>query len=702
MKKTIIALGLATVMASCSSKNISSNANPLLTESKLDFGAPDFAAIRSEHFLPAFEEGMKQHLSEIKAIADNQEKPNFENTIVAMQKSGQLLNRTSEIFFGLAGAHATDSIRAIEEEIAPKLSAHSDSINLNTKLFNRIKTVYEHERAILQGEDARLLEEVYQGFVRNGANLNNQDKLQLTDINRRLTELENKFDNQIKDGVVASAVHILSADSLKGLSKENIAQAKADAQAAGKDGYLITLQNTTKHPYLAELDNREVRHKLFEASIKRNELGDQYDTQQTIKDIALLRAKKARLLGKENYASWTLQDQMAKEPQHVELFIRNLVKAYLPKAQEDTKELEAFAQTLEGNSFHLEAWDWDYYAEKLRKSKFDINENDLKPYFHLDSVVKNGIFYMAKQLYNIDFIERNDLPVYAEGVKIYDVLNQNKERIALFYTDYYRRATKGGGAWMSNWVSQSHLLGKRPIIYNVCNFAPPINREATLLNMDEVLTVFHEFGHALHGIFANQKYEKLSGTNVARDFVEMPSQFHEHWATDPAVIKNYAKHYKTGAPMPQELIDRLRKAATFNQAYALGENIAAVILDMAWHTLTPESNIEDVRKFEEDALAHFGMVNKLIPPRYKSTYFSHSMGGDYSAGYYSYLWSEVLDNNIYDWFKAHGGLTAKNGARFKELILSKGNSEDLNAIFKEMTGLNEPDVKSLMRAKGLQ
>lgn len=703
MKKIMLTLGLATIVAACGGGAKGSlEDNPLVKESTLEYGAPDFSVIKPEHFMPAFKEGMKQHLAEIDAIVNNTAEPTFENTLVAMQKAGLLLDRTSQVFFGLAGAHATDSIRAIEEEVTPLLAAHTDAINLNEKLFARIKTVYEKEMSSLKGEDARLLQIVYDGFVRNGANLNAEQKEQLKKINAELANLQNKFNNLVKDGSAAAAILVTSKDSLAGLSPESLAQAEADAKAAGKTGYLLNIQNTTKQALLSELDNREMRRRLLEASMTRNEKGDEFDTQQVVKDITRLRAEKAKLLGENTFAAWGLKNQMAQKPENVQNFIKNLADAYRPKAAADAKELEDFAKQTEGPDFKLESWDWEYYAEKLRKAKYDLNENDTKPYFALDSVVKNGIFYMAKQLYGVDFKERTDLPVYADGVKVYDVIDKDGKKMAIFYTDYYRRPTKSGGAWMSNWVEQSHLLGRHPVVYNVCNYAPPVNGQPTLLNMDETITLFHEFGHGLHGLFANQKYQTLSGTNVSRDFVEMPSQFHEHWATDPAVMGNYAKHYKTGEPMPQALVEKMKAAAKFNQAYALGENIAAVVVDLSWHLRTANDEVNNVAEFERKALESYGMLNSQIPPRYKSTYFRHSMGGGYSAGYYAYLWAEVLDNNTYDWFKANGGLTPENGQRLRDIILSRGNSEDLNVIFKEMTGLDKPNIESLMKARGLQ
>lgn len=706
MKKLIITLGLAAMLAACQGEkksNSSLEGNPLLIENTLEFGAPAFDQIRPEHFMPAFVEGMRQHLAEIDSIVNNLEVPTLENTLVPLQRAGLLLERTSTVFSGLAGANATDEIRKIEEEVTPLLTKHSDAIALNDRLFQRVKTVYEQQMHELEGEDARLLEITYNDFVKQGANLTAEGKEQLKKVNEELSILTTKFNNLVKDGTQAAGILVDTEAELDGLSPASIAQAKQDAEQAGHIGkYLLNIQNTTRSAYLPELNNRDLRRRLLEASMMRGERGDANDTRQIVLDITRLRAEKARILGFDNYASWGLKDQMASKPEHVYSFIHKLVEAYAPKAQADAADLEAFARKTEGPDFKLEAWDWDYYAEKLRKQRYDLDENDIKPYFALDSVVKNGLFFVAKQLYGVDFVERHDLPVYADHVKVYDLLDEKGDKIAIFYTDYYRRPTKSGGAWMSNWVEQSHLLGRKPVVYNVCNYAPPVGGEPTLLNMDEVTTLFHEFGHGLHGLFADQKYTKLSGTSVARDFVEMPSQFHEHWATHPEVLRNYAKHYKTGEPIPAELVERMNAAAKFNQAYALGENIAAVVIDMAWHMRDGQSEVSDVAKFESEALKNMGMLNTQIPPRYRSTYFRHSMGGGYSAGYYAYLWAEVLDNNTYDWFLENGGFTRENGQRLRDLILSRGNSKDLNVIFQDMTGLSEPKIESLMKARGLK
>ncbi len=703
VKKTILSLAVLGMLTSCGGDNGTSKTNPLMEKSTLAYQAPDFSKIKAEHFLPAFKAGMAEQLSEIDSIVANPEAPSFENTIVALEKSGRLLSRTSMTFYGLSGAHGTDEIRKVQTEVTPLLSEHQDKISLNDKLFQRIKAVYENEKDSLQGEDARLLEVTYKNFVSQGANLSKEDKDKLKAINSELAVLTNEFGDKVQDATLAASPIIEDSTRLKGLSAEAIAQAKADAEEAGHKGkYMLTLLNFTRSPLLSQLDDRELRRELVEASLSRGLKGDKNDTQDLVLKITKLRAEKAALLGYPNYASWSMSDQMAERPEVVVELMNKLVAAYLPKAKADAQMLEEFAQKTEGKDFKLEAWDWDYYAEKLRKEKFDIDEAALKPYFVLDSVLQNGVFYMANRLYGLTFKERTDLPVYLEGVRTFDVLDKDGKQLALFYGDYHRRPTKRGGAWMSNWVDQSHLFGTIPVIYNVCNFSPATkDGEPVLLNMDEVETMFHEFGHALHGFFANQKYPSLSGTAVSRDFVEMPSQFHEHWVLNPEVLKNYAKHYQTGEAIPDALVEKLKASRQFNQAYALGENIAAVVIDLDWHLIDKETNVTSVADFERKALEKYNMLNAQIPPRYSSNYFRHSMEGGYSAGYYSYLWSEILDNNIYDWFEANGGLTRENGEDFRAKILSQGNSKKLMQIFQDLTGQEKPKVESLMKARGI-
>ena len=679
----------------------STKENPLLTESTLDYQAPDFSKIRPEHFVPAIEEGIRIQLAEIDSITSNTATPTFENTVLAYEKSGRLLARATSILSGLVGADGTEELQKIDEETTPMLSAHHDALLLNEKLFARIKAVYD-QRSSLQGEDLRLTEVLYDQFVHEGALLSAADKEALKKINSEIAVLQTKFTNQVNAGTKEAAVLVDKVEELDGLSEEAITRAAEAATAAGHKGkYLLEQTNTSRPGYLVDLNNRDVRRRVLEASLSRCSGGDSTNTHPTITRIAALRAEKAKLLGLPNFASWALSDQMAGRPEAVERLISQLAPACRAKVAADVAELEAFAQQTEGKDFKLAAWDLDYYAERLKKAKYDLNEADLKPYLVLDSVLKNGVFYAANQLYGLTFKPRPDIPVYADGVQVYEVFDQDNTPMALFYTDYFRRPTKTGGAWMSNFVQQSTLFGTKPVIYNVCNFEAPAKGAPAFLTSSDVETLFHEFGHALHGLFASQKYETLSGTNTPRDFVEMPSQFNEHWMTDSVVLRHYARHYKTGEPMPQALIDKMKAAATYGQSYALAENLAAVTIDMAWGMLPAGTKITDVDAFEREALARAGLDFALVPPRYRSAYYLHVFAGGYASGYYSYLWTEVLDHNIYEWFEAHGGLTRENGQRFREMVLSRGNTAPVGTFFTNFTGLTEPDMSSLLRFRGL-
>ena len=679
----------------------STKENPLLTESTLDYQAPDFSKIRPAHFVPAIEEGIRIQLAEIDSITSNTAAPTFENTVLAYEKSGRLLARATSILSALVGADGTEELQKIDEETTPMLSAHHDALLLNEKLFARIKAVYD-QRSSLQGEDLRLTEVLYDQFVHEGALLSAADKEALKKINSEIAVLQTKFTNQVNAGTKEAAVLVDKVEELDGLSEEAITRAAEAATAAGHKGkYLLEQTNTSRPGYLADLNNRDVRRRVLEASLSRCSGGDSTNTHPTITRIAALRAEKAKLLGLPNFASWALSDQMAGRPEAVERLISQLAPALRAKVADDVAELEAFAQKTEGKDFKLAAWDLDYYAERLKKAKYDLNEADLKPYLVLDSVLKNGVFYAANQLYGLTFKPRPDIPVYADGVQVYEVFDQDNTPMALFYTDYFRRPTKTGGAWMSNFVQQSTLFGTKPVIYNVCNFEAPAKGAPAFLTSSDVETLFHEFGHALHGLFASQKYETLSGTNTPRDFVEMPSQFNEHWMTDSVVLRNYARHYKTGEPMPQALIDKMKAAATYGQSYALAENLAAVTIDMAWGMLPAGQTVSDVDAFEREVLARAGLDFALVPPRYRSAYYLHVFAGGYASGYYSYLWTEVLDHNIYEWFAAHGGLTRENGQRFREMVLSRGNTAPVGTFFTNFTGLTEPDMSSLLRFRGL-
>ena len=675
--------------------------NPLLTESTLDYQAPDFSKIRPEHFVPAIKEGIRLQLAEIDSITSNTAAPTFENTVLAYEKSGRVLARATSILSGLVGADGTEELQKIDEETTPLLSDHQDALLLNEKLFARIKAVYE-ARHSLQGEDLRLTELLYEQFVHEGALLSDADKATLKKLNSEIAVLQTKFTNQVNAGTKEAAVLVDKVEELDGLSQEAVTRAAEAATAAGHKGkYLLEQTNTSRPGYLAELNNRDVRRRVLEASLARCSSGDSTNTHATITRLASLRAEKAKILGFPNFASWALKDQMAGRPEAVERLIQQLTPACRTKVAADVAELEAFAQQTEGKDFKLAAWDLDYYAERLKKAKYDLNEADLKPYLVLDSVLKNGVFYAANQLYGLTFKPRPDLPVYADGVQVYEVFDQDNTPMALFYTDYFRRPTKTGGAWMSNFVQQSTLFGTKPVIYNVCNFEAPAKGEPAFLTSDDVETLFHEFGHALHGLFASQKYETLSGTNTPRDFVEMPSQFNEHWMTDSLVLRHYARHYKTGEAMPQELIDKLKATATYGQSYSLAENLAAVAIDMAWGMLPAGETVKDVDAFERDVLTRAGLDFALVPPRYRSAYYLHVFAGAYASGYYSYLWTEVLDHNIYDWFASHGGLTRQNGQRFRDEVLSRGNTAPVGTFFTSFTGLQEPDMSSLLRFRGL-
>ena len=699
MKRLIATLSLLAMLTACQTS--STKENPLLTESTLDYQAPDFSKICPAHFVPAIEEGIRIQLAEIDSITSNTAAPTFENTVLAYEKSGRLLSRATSILSGLVGADGTEELQKIDEETTPMLSAHHDALLLNEKLFARVKAVYD-QRSSLQGEDLRLTEVLYDQFVHEGALLSAADKEALKKINSEIAVLQTKFTNQVNAGTKEAAVLVDKVEELDGLSEEAITRAAEAATAAGHKGkYLLEQTNTSRPGYLVDLNNRDVRRRVLEASLSRCSSGDSTNTHPTITRIAALRAEKAKLLGLPNFASWALSDQMAGRPEAVERLISQLAPACRAKVADDVAELEAFAQKTEGKDFKLAAWDLDYYAERLKKAKYDLNEADLKPYLVLDSVLKNGVFYAANQLYGLTFKPRPDIPVYADGVQVYEVFDQDNTPMALFYTDYFRRPTKTGGAWMSNFVQQSTLFGTKPVIYNVCNFEAPAKGAPAFLTSSDVETLFHEFGHALHGLFASQKYETLSGTNTPRDFVEMPSQFNEHWMTDSVVLRHYARHYKTGEPMPQALIDKMKAAATYGQSYALAENLAAVTIDMAWGMLPAGQTVSDVDAFEREVLARAGLDFALVPPRYRSAYYLHVFAGGYASGYYSYLWTEVLDHNIYEWFAAHGGLTRENGQRFREMVLSRGNTAPVGTFFTNFTGLTEPDMSSLLRFRGL-
>jgi peptidyl-dipeptidase Dcp len=695
------------IISSCNSNQKSattadsSSTNPLFTKSTLPFEAPPFDKIKDSDFKPALEEGMKQHLNEIEKIASNPDAPTFDNTLVAMEKSGELLIRTNRVLNVLTGANTDSTLQKLQEEEAPKLAAHQDAIFLNSKLFSRVKAIYDSRASLkLDPESLRLVEYYFQLFEKAGANLSDADKTKLKALNEQEASLSAKFNNKLLAAAKAGALTISDTTALAGLSQGEKDALAQNAKANKLDGkWLIALQNTTQQPLLQSLSNRDTRQKLFEASWNRAERSDSNDTRSTIVQIAHIRAQKAKLLGFHNYAAWNLQDQMAKTPEAVDKFFAQLVPASVARAKKEGTDIQALIDKQKGG-FKLQPYDWNYYSEQVRKQKYNLDENEVKPYFELNNVLKNGVFYAANQLYGLTFKERHDIPVYQKDVRVFDVIDKDGSELGLFYCDYFKRDNKNGGAWMDNMVGQSKLLGTKPVIFNVCNFTKPADGQPALISFDDVTTMFHEFGHGLHGLFASQQYPSLSGTNVARDFVEFPSQFNEHWASYPQVFKHYAVHYKTGQPMPQALVDKINKAATFNQGYSLTEIIAAAALDMQWHELSADAPLQDADKFEVAALTKTGLNLPEVPSRYRSSYFLHIWADGYQAGYYAYLWTEMLDDDAYSWFTENGGLTRANGQRFRDMILSRGNTIEYGKMFRDFRG-HAPDIKPMEEKRGL-
>lgn len=675
--------------------------NPFFNKSTLPYEAPAWDKIKNEHFKPALEEGMKQQLAEVQKIADNTEMPTFQNTLEAMEKTGGLLNRANIALNVLAGANTNPDLQKLQEEEAPKLAATSDEIYLNSKLFARVEAVYnQREKLNLDPESKRLVEFYYQKFLLAGAKLSDADKSKLKELNKEEAGLSAKFNNKLLGAAKDGALVIDDKNQLAGLSQGDVDAAAQNAKSRKLDGkWVLTLQNTTQQPSLQSLSDRATRQKLFDASWNRAEKGDANDTREVITQIAQIRAQKAKLLGFSNYAEWKLQDQMAKNPVAVKAFLGKLVPASTAHAKAEAADIQAVIDQQKGG-FKVAPYDWNFYAEQVRKAKYDLDESQVKPYFELNKVLQNGVFYAATQLYGITFKERKDLPVYQPDVRVFEVFDKDGSSMALFYCDYFKRDNKNGGAWMDNMVIQSKLLGTKPVVYNVCNFTKPAPGQPALISFDDVTTMFHEFGHALHGLFASQQYPSISGANTARDFVEFPSQFNEHWASDPKVFANYAVHYQTGAAMPQALVAKIKKAHGFNQGYALTEILAAASLDMEWHTITTDAGKQDVDKFETAALARTHLDLPQVPSRYRSSYFLHIWANGYAAGYYAYLWTEMLDDDAFQWFKENGGLTRQNGQRFRDMILSKGNTEDLATMFRNFRG-HDPDIKPMLENRAL-
>lgn len=677
--------------------------NPLLAPSPLPFGYPAFDRVRDEHYAPAFTQGMAEHLREVEAIAANPAEPTFENTLVALERSGELLSRVQRLFFNLVGAHGNDALRAVEKEMAPKLSAHSDAIRLNPALFARVDRLHAKIAGLgLDPESRRLLDRTHRDFVRSGARLGETEKTRLKSLNAEIATLQTTFAQNVLKETNASAVIVDRREELAGLSDAEIATAAAAAKAAGQDGkFALRLINTSGQPPLGSLENRAVRERLHKASLARGSRGGDLDNRALITRLARLRAERAALLGYPNHAAYQLEEQTAANVGAVNKLLSDLAPAAVANARREATDIQRLLGR-EQPGATLASWDWDFYAEKVRRERYAFDETQLKPYLELDRVLKDGVFFAATRLFGITFRERRDLPVYEPTVRVFDVFEADGTPLAIFLADLYARPSKRGGAWMNSYVDQSGLFGTRPVVANHMNIPRPPDGEPTLLTFDEVNTLFHEFGHALHGMFSAVRYPRFSGTRVPRDFVEFPSQVNEMWITWPEVLRNYARHHRTGEPMPKELVDKVLAARKFNQGFATTEYLAASLLDQAWHQLDAKQvpAAEGALDFEAAALRRAGVDFAPVPPRYRSTYFSHVFTGGYSAGYYSYLWSEVLDADTVEWFRRNGGLTRENGDRFRRMLLSRGGSTDAMELYRGFRG-GDPEVKYLLERRGL-
>ena len=706
----IIAIGLAAAFlqmpAPVSAQSSgASRQNPLLHKSSLPFGAPDFSRIQEADYLPAIEAGIKEQRENISKIVNNKKKPTFQNTILAYEESGNLLDRVSSVFFGLTSAHKTPVIAETEKKVMQQLTDLDNEISFNQQLFERIKYVYDNEYKKLKGEDQRLTEKIYKGFVRSGALLSTEKMERMKQINSRISELQQQWGNLLPAATNNAVVWVDSKEELAGLSEADIAQCKKDAEMRGnKKPYCIVIINTTQQPILASLQNRELRKKVFMASIHRADgTNPEFNTFPIVTELAKLRAEKANIMGYRCYAEYSLENTMAKTPTNVDDFLKQLISEYTPKADAETQAIEQYARKTEGNDFKLQPYDRFYYSAKMKKEMLNISDDEIKPYFNVDSVQKNGVFYAANRVYGLTFKERKDIPTYHPDMKVFEVIDKNGKPIALFYSDFFRRPTKRGGAWMSAFAKQSRQRHQLPIIYNVCNNAKAPEGQPSLITWDEVCTMFHEFGHALHGILSDCQYNTLSGTAVARDFVEMPSQFNESFASIPEIFDHFARHTETGEPMPAELKKRMLESINFQTAYALGENLASTCLDLAWHKI----GVDEIPSpymagaFEKEQLHNIGLLNMQIPPRYSTTYFNHVWGGGYAAGYYSYLWTEVLAVNVAEFFEKHGALDPVIGQAFRDKILSRGNTMDQMQMFTDFTGMKSPDASGLLKARGL-
>ncbi|MET3813579.1 peptidyl-dipeptidase Dcp [Pantoea sp. UYEF8] len=673
--------------------------NPFFSVSTLPYQAPPFDQIEEQDFLPALQAGIEEKRREVEAIATSSDAPTFLNTYEALEKSGQLLNRVNLVFSAMTSAHTSPYLQQVDEEIAPQLTALNDDIMLNRPLFSRLDAVYL-QRAQLDAESKRLVEVIWQRFQLAGANLPETQKHQLKALNQEAARLSTRFTNRLLAATKAGGLVVDEAQKLAGLAAADLAVAQAEARARGlENAWLLVLQNTTQQPALQSLSDRQTREALFDAGMTRTEKGDENDTRELVLRLAQVRAEQARLLGFTSYADWKLQDQMAKTPDAAFAFMRNIVPAARARAEREAAAIQQTIDRQQGN-FTLRAWDWNFYAEQVRHAQYDLDESQIKPYFELNSVLQNGVFWAATQLYGIQFTPRQDLPVYHPDVQVYEIFDADQTPLALFYTDFFKRDSKGGGAWMSNFVNQSTLLESKPVIYNVCNFTKPPAGEPALLSWDEVITVFHEFGHALHGLFASQRYPSLSGTETPRDFVEFPSQINEHWASEPQVFRQFARHYQSGEPMPAALHEKIVRAGKFNKGYEMSELLAAALLDLHWHSLTGDQAPQSVDGFEQQALQSDNLALAAVPPRYRSSYFQHIWGGGYAAGYYAYIWTQMLADDGYQWFVEQGGLTRENGDIFRQKILSRGNSSDLKTLYESWRG-GPPQLEPMLKNRGL-
>jgi len=676
--------------------------NPFLTPSTLPFEAPDFNSIDDEHYMPAFVKGMEVQIAEIEAIATNPEDPDFENTIVAMEESGELLTRVQRVFSNLTSAHTNDKLQGIQSEMAPKLAAHSDNILLNRALFDRIGTLYENREDLeLDEESLKLLKDTYRDFVRAGAQLDDSQQARMREINERVSSLTTQFQENLLEISRERAVVVDNPDLLDGLSSDRIAAAKEAAENRGHENkYLLSITNTTRQPVLTSLRNRDMREQVWNASAYRG-IGenDGIDNTPIVLELVELRAERAELLGYQSFAHFALEPQTGENPERVLEMLTGLIPAVIKNSDEEADQIiEAMRE--DGIEGELMPWDWEYYAEIVRKAKYDIDEDEVRPYFELNRVLEDGVFYTMNRLYGITFEERHDIPVYHEDVRVFDVYDHDGEQLGLFYADYFARDSKRGGAWMNSFVVQSELRNQKPVVVNVLNISPPAEGEPALISFGNVTTLFHEMGHAVHGLFSDVTYPSLAGTSVPRDFVEFPSTFEEDWAIHPEVLENYAVHYETGERIPQDLLNRVIAARDFNQGFDTYEYLAATMVDMEWHLLSPIQIPDNVAGFEQASLAKYRLNNPAIPPRYKSAYFAHIFSGGYSANYYAYIWSEVLAADAFAFMKERGGLTRENGDHYRSTILSQGGSREAMDLYRDFRG-GEPDVTNLLRRRGL-